>query len=59
MGLACQEVIEDDNIWITLGCYYATILRKVEDHYINLGEAYVDGYLYGEAMGMLEREAGG
>jgi len=31
------------------------ILRKVEDHYINLGEAYVDGYMYGEAMDMLEK----
>lgn len=56
MGLASQEVIEGDIICIPLGCCHPVILRKVEDHYINLGEAYVDGYMYGEAMGMLERE---
>jgi hypothetical protein len=49
-------VIEGDIICILLGCCHPVILWKVEDHYINLGEIYVDGYMYGEAMGMLERE---
>jgi hypothetical protein len=31
------------------------ILGRVEDHYINLGETFVDGYMYGEAMDLLER----
>ena len=56
IGLASQEVIEGDIICIPLGCCHPVVLRKVEDHYINLGETYVDGYMYGEAMGMLERE---
>jgi hypothetical protein len=55
MGLASQEVTKGDLICIPLGCCHPVILRKVEDHYINLGEAYVDGYMYGEAMDMLER----
>jgi hypothetical protein len=55
MGLASKAVVEGDLICIPLGCCHPVILRKVEDHYINLGEAYVDGYMYGEAMEMLER----
>jgi hypothetical protein len=55
MGLASEEVVEGDLICIPLGCCHPVILRKVDDHYINLGEAYVDGYMYGEAMEMLER----
>jgi hypothetical protein len=54
MGFASEEVVEGDLICIPLGCCHPVILRKVEDHYINLGEAYVDGYMYGEAMEMLE-----
>jgi hypothetical protein len=55
MGLASEKVVEGDLICIPLGCCHPVILRKFEDHYINLGEAYVDGYMYGEAMEMLER----
>ena len=55
MGLASREIREGDIICIPLGCCHPIILRKEENHYINLGEAYVDGYMYGEAMEMLER----
>ncbi|KAH8778098.1 heterokaryon incompatibility protein-domain-containing protein [Hyaloscypha finlandica] len=55
MGLASERVVEGDLICIPLGCCHPVILRKVDDHYINLGEAFVDGYMYGEAMEMLER----
>jgi hypothetical protein len=55
IGIATQEVIEGDIICIPLGCYHPIILRRVEDHYINLGETFVDGYMYGEAMDLLER----
>jgi hypothetical protein len=55
MGIAAQEVIEGDLICIPLGCCHPVILRRVEDYYINLGEAFVDGYMYGEAMDLLER----
>jgi hypothetical protein len=55
MGIAAQEVIEGDIVCIPLGCCHPIILRRVKDHYINLGEAFVDGYMYGEAMDLLER----
>jgi hypothetical protein len=55
MGLASREIREGDIICIPLGCCHPIILRKEENYYINLGEAYVDGYMYGEAMEMLER----
>jgi hypothetical protein len=55
MGLASGQIREGDIICIPLGCCHPIILRKEETHYINLGEAYVDGYMYGEAMEMLER----
>ena len=55
MGLASREIREGDIICIPLGCCHPIILRKEENHYINLGEAYVDGYMYGETMEMLER----
>ena len=55
MGLAWREIREGDIICIPLGCCHPIILRREENHYINLGEAYVDGYMYGEAMEMLER----
>jgi hypothetical protein len=55
MGIATQKVIEGDIICIPLGCCHPIILRRVKDHYINLGEGFVDGYMYGEAMDLLER----
>ncbi len=55
MGFASREIREGDIICIPLGCCHPIILRKEENHYINLGEAYVDGCMYGEAMEMLER----
>jgi hypothetical protein len=55
MGVAAREVTEGDLICIPLGCCHPVILRKVEDYYVNLGEAYVDGFMYGEAMEMVEK----
>jgi Heterokaryon incompatibility protein (HET) len=55
MGLALEGVMEGDIICIPLGCSHPVVLRKVEDCYINLGEAYVDGYMYGEAVQMVDR----
>lgn len=52
MGLAPIEAREGDIICVPLGCWHPLILRKVEEHYINLGEAYVDGYMYGKAIDM-------
>ncbi|KAG4415970.1 hypothetical protein IFR04_010920 [Cadophora malorum] len=54
MGLAPEGVEEGDIICVPLGCPHPMIFRKVEDHYIVIGEAYVDGYMRGKAIEMLE-----
>jgi hypothetical protein len=54
MGLANKEAEVGDIICVAFGCSTPLVLRQVENHYILIGEAYVDGYMYGEAMEMLE-----
>jgi len=53
MGMAPESSLEGDIICIPLGCPHPMILRQVDDHYIVVGEAYVDGYMYGKAMELL------
>ncbi|KAL5324629.1 hypothetical protein ACEPPN_009175 [Leptodophora sp. 'Broadleaf-Isolate-01'] len=55
MGLGPEDVKEGDIICVPLGCPRPMIFRKVEDHYIVIGEAYVDGYMRGKAMDMLDQ----
>ncbi|KAH7408010.1 heterokaryon incompatibility protein-domain-containing protein [Cadophora sp. MPI-SDFR-AT-0126] len=54
MGLATEGVKAGDIICVPLGCPQPMIFRKVEDHYVVIGEAYVDGYMRGKAIEMLE-----
>ncbi|PVH81818.1 hypothetical protein DL98DRAFT_162481 [Cadophora sp. DSE1049] len=54
MGLATEGVEGGDIICVPLGCPHPMIFRKVEDHYVVIGEAYVDGYMRGKAIEMLE-----
>jgi hypothetical protein len=30
------------------------VFRQIQEHYIVIGEAYVDGYMYGKAIDMWE-----
>ncbi|KAG9235262.1 heterokaryon incompatibility protein-domain-containing protein [Amylocarpus encephaloides] len=55
MGVAPESSLEGDVICIPLGCPHPMILRRDDDHYIIIGEAFVDGYMYGEAMELLEK----
>jgi len=55
MGLAPNDVQEGDIICVPLGCPQPMIFRKVDGHYTVIGEAYVDGYMRGKAVEMLER----
>jgi hypothetical protein len=55
MGMAPESALEGDIICIPLGCPHPMILRQVNAHYILVGEAYVDGYMYGKAMELLEQ----
>ena len=54
LGLLPDTVKQGDKICILLGCSLPVILRPVDDHYIFIGSAYVDGYMTGEAMERLE-----
>jgi len=50
VGLAPNETAQGDIICVLLGCKCPVILRSVENHYILIGEAYIDGCMYGEAL---------
>ncbi|KAH9203959.1 heterokaryon incompatibility protein-domain-containing protein [Leptodontidium sp. 2 PMI_412] len=45
---ACAEL--GDVICVLLGCRYPVVLRRKGGHYLLVGEAYMDGYMYGEAV---------
>jgi Heterokaryon incompatibility protein (HET) len=49
-GIGPESIVEGDVICVLLGCQLPVILRPEKSHYIYLGEAYVDGYMYGKAM---------
>lgn len=57
VGLAPWDAVEGDVICVLLGCRFPVVLRAVEGHYVVVGEAYVDGFMNGEAMvGLQEKK---
>jgi hypothetical protein len=44
-----------DKVCILLGCQIPLILRRVGEHYIYIGEAYVDGYMYGKGVEEMDK----
>jgi hypothetical protein len=42
-----------DCICVLLGATVPLILRHQENHYVLIGEAYVHGFMYGEAIEMM------
>lgn len=54
LGLTAEHVESGDVVAILLGGQLPFVLRKVEGHYILIGEAYVHGIMDGEAMAELE-----
>ncbi|KAH8660677.1 hypothetical protein BGZ60DRAFT_381685 [Tricladium varicosporioides] len=50
VGLAPWNALEGDTVCVLLGCRYPVILREVDGHYVLVGEAYVDGFMNGEAL---------
>jgi hypothetical protein len=53
-GLMPGAIQQGDKICILLGCSLPVILRPIDNHYIFIGSAYVDGYMTGEAVEKLE-----
>ncbi|CZR56554.1 uncharacterized protein PAC_06443 [Phialocephala subalpina] len=54
VGLAPQATQEGDKIVVLLGCDFPVIMRNLRDYWILIGEIYVDGIMYGEAMTELQ-----
>ncbi|KUJ11206.1 uncharacterized protein LY89DRAFT_595005 [Mollisia scopiformis] len=49
-GLAPQEAQEGDKIVVLLGCDFPVVMRDMGSYWKLIGEVYVDGIMYGEAM---------
>jgi hypothetical protein len=56
MGVEFWEAQVGDMVCILLGCSIPVVLRPVGNHYTLVGEAYIDGYMYGK--GMIELDEG-
>lgn len=54
-GLAPETAKDGDIISILVGCALPMILRKVEDHYIVIGESYIHGFMCGEILDIAKR----
>lgn len=50
MGLASQGAQKDDLICVLLGCDKPLIIRKIENHYILVGDSYIYGMMNGEII---------
>lgn len=50
MGIGCRGIQKDDVVCILLGCYMPLIIRKMADHYLLVGNAYIYGLMNGEAL---------
>jgi hypothetical protein len=50
VGLGPWDMEKEDVICVLLGCRFPVVLRRVEGGYVLIGEAYVDGFMDGEAM---------
>jgi hypothetical protein len=49
------DVRPTDHICVILGANVPFILRKIEDHFMLISDAYVEGLMYGEAIKMMRR----
>ncbi len=54
LGLAPSQALAGDIIVVPLGCCLPMVFRPVGEHFINIGEAYVVGYMYGKGINMWE-----
>lgn len=55
LGLAPWDAAEGDVICVLPGCRFPVVLRAIEGKYVLIGETYVDGFMEGEAMIMLNQ----
>ncbi|KAB8298875.1 hypothetical protein EYC80_001033 [Monilinia laxa] len=50
IGLGPVNSSKEDFMCILPGCRFPVILRKINDHYILVGEAYIDTFMHGEGI---------
>jgi hypothetical protein len=50
VGLTAEHVERGDRVVILMGSQLPFILRKVDSHYVLIGEAYVHSIMDGEAL---------
>jgi len=50
LGMAPDYAQEGDVVYVPLGCFEPILFRKVDNHYISIGEFYVDESMYGKAL---------
>jgi hypothetical protein len=50
-----RATMTGDLVCVLLGCKYPVVLRRVEEHYVLIGEVYVDGVMRGELMNDFEK----
>lgn len=50
IGMGPPRLQKGDIVCVFLGCSCPLIIRKENDHYILVGEAFVKGYMYGKAV---------
>jgi hypothetical protein len=55
LGLGVNSCVKDDLVCVLFGCSTPVWLRRVEDHYVFWGEAYLHGVMDGEAVGGLKK----
>lgn len=50
IGMTNRRARAGDMVCILIGCRFPVVLRKVEEHYMLIGEAYVEDFMNGEAL---------
>jgi hypothetical protein len=55
LGLGVNSCVKGDLVCVLFGCSTPVLLRMVGEHYVFLGEAYLHGFMDGEAVDGLER----
>ncbi len=56
IGIAELRTHDEDHICVLLGANIPLMLRQVDDHFVLVGQAYVKGLMYGEAIEMMKRD---
>lgn len=56
LGMGPPGLLSSDMIYILLGCSVPMVLRKVDDHFLLVGECYVHSLMDGEAMDIVQRD---